>query len=65
MIPETLFLVRKALFGLVLGFSVYFVLLFSKTIVESALKRKYNDDAYFWLTIFFGVIVGLISMALI
>jgi hypothetical protein len=65
MIPETLFLIRKILFGLVLGFSVYFVLLFSKPVIESALKRKYNDDAYFWYIIIFGVIIGLISMALI
>ncbi|MDD3170406.1 MAG: hypothetical protein WC410_00410 [Candidatus Paceibacterota bacterium] len=65
MIPETLFLIRKGLFGLVLGFSLYFVLFFSKPILESVLKRKFNDDAYFWFIIFFSVVIGFVSMSII
>jgi len=65
MIPETLFLVRKVLFGPVLGFSVYFVLFFSKPILESGLKRKFNDDAYFWFIIFFSVVIGIMSVGII
>ncbi|HPD19882.1 MAG TPA: hypothetical protein PLV95_01435 [Candidatus Pacearchaeota archaeon] len=62
MIPEPLFLVRKLLFSFALGFSVYFVLLFSKPIIEESFKKKYNDDAYFWTIIFMGVVTCLISI---
>ncbi len=62
MIPEMLFLIRKLLFGFALGFSVYFVLLFTKPIIEGSLKKKYNDDAYFWTVIFLGIVVGVVSM---
>jgi len=50
---------------LALGFSLYFVLFFSKPILESVLKRKFNDDAYFWFIIFFSAVIGFVSMSII
>jgi len=61
----TLLLLRKLLFALTVGLSIYTVMLFAKPLLESMASRKYNDDLYFWVGVLLAIIFGLLSGVLI
>ena len=62
MIPTELYLLRKAIFVIVMGISTYVVLVHSKPIVESFSKKKYSIDGYYWLIVLISFIAAIISL---
>jgi len=62
MIPESLYLLRKAIFVIAMGISTYVVLVYSKPVIESIYKKKYSIDGYYWSIVLISIIVAIISL---
>lgn len=62
MIPESLYLLRKAIFVIAMGISTYVVLVYSKPVIESIYKKKYSIDGYYWSIVLISIVVAIISL---
>jgi len=61
MIPETLYLLRRVIFSIITGLSVYTVLVYSKPLIESATKKTHSIDGYYWFIVLVSVFAAIIS----
>jgi len=61
MIPDILYLLRKIVFPISMGISVYVILVFSKPLIENVSKKHHSIDGYYWFIVLTSVIIAIIS----
>lgn len=56
-------LIRKILFGILVGSGFFGIVLFGKTIVErSILMKSFNVDTYYWTSVIISIFLGILAM---
>ncbi len=59
-------LIRKILFGILVGSGFFGIVLFGKTIVErSILMKFFNIDTYYWTSVAISIFLGVLAMIIL
>lgn len=59
-------LIRKVLFGLAVGVGFFAVVLYGKAMLEKILlKRKIEENVYYWGEMIIAVFLGILAMIII
>jgi hypothetical protein len=59
-------LIRKILFGILVGSGFFGIVLFGKAIVErSILMKFFNIDTYYWTSVAISIFLGVLAMIIL